>query len=112
MKKQHTALIAALIITIFIAAGVFAIGGAAFVNTNGTQVSNVQGQSYTAVNASAVSGQPQVQQIQTQLMQANTQLALAEQQLQQYQNLVTTLQQQGMITVTSNGQVFINGQYH
>lgn len=45
-------------------------------------------------------------------MQANTQLALAEQQLQQYQNLVTTLQQQGMITVTSNGQVFINGQYH
>jgi len=136
MKKQLTAFVAAIFITLCIALGIFAVSGVAFANSNGVQASNVPGQgASTTVNASNVVSQVQVQQqqeiqqlqslvaqyqqrdqqyqqreqqFQTQLNQANMQAAQAQQQLQQYQQLVNFLQQRGIITVTSDGQVYIN----
>ena len=139
MKKQLVAFIAAIFITICIAAGIFAVSGVAFANSNGVQASNApagQGASTViAVNASSTVSQAQVQQqqqiqqlqslvaqyqqrdqqyqqreqqYQTQLNQANAQLAQAQQQIQQFQQLVTFLQQRGIITISSDGQVYIN----
>jgi len=136
MKKQATAFVAAIFITLCIALGIFAISGVAFANSNGVQASNVPGQGgSTNDNASNVVSQVQVQQqqqiqqlqslvsqyqqrdqqyqqreqqYQAQLSQANAQLSQAQQQMQQYQQLVTFLQRRGIITVTSDGQVFVN----
>jgi len=135
MKKQVTAFIAAIFITLCIALGIFAVSGVAFANSNGVQVANVPGQGgSTNVNANSVVSQVQVQQqqiqqlqslvsqyqqrdqqyqqreqqYQAQLSQANAQLAQAQQQMQQYQQLVNFLQRRGIITVTSDGQVFVN----
>ena len=136
MKKQLTAFVAAIFITLCIALGIFAVSGVAFANSNGVQASNVPGQgASTTVNASNAVSQVQVQQqqeiqqlqslvaqyqqrdqqyqqreqqFQTQLNQANAQAAQAQQQLQQYQQLVNFLQQRGIITVTSDGQVYVN----
>ena len=69
MKKQMTALIAAIFITLCIALGIFAISGEAFANSNGVQASNVPSQSAsttasegasTDVNASNVVSQVQI----------------------------------------------------
>jgi len=136
MKKQITAFIAAIFITLCIALGIFAISGVAFANSNGVQASNIPGQGTTTdANASSVASQVQTlqqqqiqqlqslvsqyqqrdqqyqqreQQYQSQLSQANLQLSQAQQQMQQYQQLVTFLQRRGIITVTSDGQVFVN----
>ena len=136
MKKQVTAFIAAIFITLCIALGIFAVSGVAFANSNGVQVANVPGQGgSTNVKANSVVSQVQVQQqqqiqqlqslvsqyqqrdqqyqqreqqYQAQLSQANAQLAQAQQQMQQYQQLVNFLQRRGIITVTSDGQVFVN----
>jgi TolA-binding protein len=136
MKKQVTAFVAAIFITLCIALGIFAVSGVAFANSNGAQASNVPGQSAsTTVNASNVVSQTQIQQqqqiqqlqnlvaqyqqrdqqyqqreqqYQNQISQSNTQLTQAQQQLQQYQSLVTALEQRGLITVTGDGQVYIN----
>ena len=71
MKKQLTAFIAAIFITLCIGLGIFAISGVAFANSNGVQASNAAGQSAsttasqgasTDVNASNVVSQVQVQQ--------------------------------------------------
>ena len=40
MKKQLTAFIAAIFITMCIAAGIFAVSGVAYANSNGVQASN------------------------------------------------------------------------
>ncbi len=135
MKKQLTAFVAAIFITMCIATGIFVVSGVAYANTNGTQAANTPSQSAsttggqgvsTDVNASNVVGQVQIQQqiqqlqslvaqyqqreqqYQAQVTQANTQLAAAQQQLQQYQSLVNFLQQRGIITITSGGQVYVN----
>ena len=136
MKKQLTAFIAAIFITLCIALGIFAISGVAFANSNGVQASNNPAPgAATYANASSVASQVQVlqqqqiqqlqslvsqyqqrdqqyqqreQQYQSQLSQANAQLSQVQQQMQQYQLLVNALQRRGIITVTSDGQVFIN----
>ena len=46
MKKQLTAFIAAIFITLCIALGIFAVSGVAFANSNGVQASNVPGRGY------------------------------------------------------------------
>ncbi len=134
MKKQLTAFLAAVFITSCIALGIFAVSGVAYANANGVQASNTPGQS-TNVNASNAVSQVQVQQqqqiqqlqnlvvqyqqrdqqyqqreqqYQNQLNQANAQLAQAQQQLGQFQTLVNFLQQRGIITITSNGQVYVD----
>jgi len=61
--------------------------------------------------------QAREQQYQTELQQAADQLNQTSNELQQYQGLVTTLQYNGIIQITSDGQVFIgrspsNGERH
>ena len=89
MKKQLTAFIAAIFITICIAAGIFAVSGVAFANSNGVQASNTsagQGASgVVPVNASnTVNSQAQVQQ-QQQIQQLQSLVAQYQQRDQQYQ---------------------------
>ena len=88
MKKQLVAFIAAIFITICIAAGIFAVSGVAFANSNGVQASNApagQGAStVTAVNASSTVSQAQVQQ-QQQIQQLQSLVAQYQQRDQQYQ---------------------------
>jgi len=137
MKKQLTAFIAAIAITMCVGLGIFAISGVAYANSNGVQASNSpagQNASTTVGASDAVSRaqaqqaqqiqqlqslvaqyqqrdqqyQQREQQYQSQLSQSNTQLSQAQQQLQQYQQLAAFLQQRGIITITSNGQVYVN----
>jgi len=144
MKKQMTAFIAAIFITLCIALGIFAVSGVAFANSNGVQASNAPSQSAsttasqgasTDVNASNVVSQVQVQQ-QQQIQQLQSLVAQYQQRDQQYQQREqqfsnsaqpgqyagrtgsTTiaavssaggaLQQRGIITISSDGQVYIN----
>lgn len=135
MKKQVAALIAAIVMTASVGAAMLAIGGMAFFNPNGTTVSNSPAQAASASQVSNISAvqpaqnQVQVQQLQSlvaqyqqrdqqyqqreqqyqqQLQQATSQVQQAQTQMQQVQMLLTALQQNGVITVTSDGRIFIN----
>ncbi len=127
MKKTIPALLAAFMITICIGAGVLLVGGNALLNANGVQISNVP----TPANAQRVSVSvqnvtsdqfAQVQQLQSQiaqyqqreqqyqseLSQAADRINSANAQIQQYQALLLALQQRGIITVGSDGRVYLN----
>lgn len=135
MKKQVIALAAAVLMTACVAISILAIGGFAFFNPNGTQAANSPGQNPSAVPASQGSAsqqsqdQAEIQQLQSlvaqyqqrdqqyqqreqqyqqQLQQANQQVQQAQSQMQQIQLLLQTLQERGIITVNSDGQIFIN----
>ncbi len=133
MNKQLAALIAAVLMTACIGAAIFAIGGVAMFNQSGavaansntqaSQVTNVsvaqqnqaqqaQSQQYQALIAQYQAREQQYQQreqqYQQQLAQANSQVQAAQQQMQQVQMLLNTLQQQGIITISSDGRIFIN----
>jgi chromosome segregation ATPase len=126
MTKQISAMLAALLITVCVGAAIFAVGGVALLNRNGAAPANSQVQ---ASQISASSSSQDVQQLQQlvsqyqareqqyqqreqqykqQLDQANSQLQANQRQMQQVQLLLTALQQRGLITITSDGQVMIN----
>ena len=128
MKKQLIAILAALLMTACVGGSMLAIGGVALFNPNGTIATNSQAQAAQAVDTST-SQQPQIQQMQAliaqyqtrdqqyqaresqyqqQLSQANSQVQQAQQQMQQIQALLNALQERGLITVTSDGRIFIN----
>jgi len=128
MKKQFMAILAALIMTACIGVSIFAIGGAALVNKNGSTAANSTSQ-LASISGSNVSQQDQVsqlqdlvsqyqnreqqyqqreQQLQNQLAQANSQLQQDQQMIQQVQVLLATLQQRGIISVSGDGRIFIN----
>jgi len=128
MKKQFAALIAAILMTTCIALSILAVGGAALFNRNGTVVANSRTQASQAIDANA-SQDAQVQQLQSlvaqyqsreqqyqsreqqyqqQLDQANAQVKQLQDQMQQVQFLLQALQQRGLITITSDGRIFIN----
>ena len=125
MKKQFVALLAALIMTACVGGSLLAIGGVALFNPNGTAPANSQAQ----VADPNAPQQLQIQQLQSlvaqyqvrdqqyqardvqyqqQLDQANVQVQQSQQQMQQIQALLTALQQRGLITLTSDGRIFIN----
>ncbi len=118
--KIFPGLIASLLITVLIGAAMFLVGGNALLNPNTVPVSNSP-QAVSAAANNAQANQPQVQQLeslvqqyqqreqqyQTQLNTAAQRLNQADQQLQSYQQLIDALQQQGVIRITSNGQVLI-----
>lgn len=125
MKKQFVALLAALSMTALLGVLMLVIGAVAFFNTQGTPVSNSKVQSAQV----SLPPQEQIRQLQSQiaqyqardkeyqareqqynqqLAQDNAQLAAAQQQVQQIQQLLSALQQRGLITVTREGQIFIN----
>ncbi len=128
MKKQFAALIAAILMTTCIALAILAVGGAALFNPNGTTASNshVQASQITGANTPQDAQVQQLQsliaqyqsreqqyqarekQYQEQLDQANAQVRQLQEQMQQAQFLLQALQQRGLITITSDGRIFIN----
>lgn len=127
MKKQIIAILAAFAMTALVGLVMLVIGGAALLNKSGTLVSTSKVQAAQA-NA-GLSQEAQIQQLQSlvaqyqsrekeyqsreqqysqQLAQANAQIAASQQQMQQVQQLLSALQQRGLITVTRDGQIFIN----
>jgi hypothetical protein len=127
MKKKLAAILAAVLMTACMGASILAIGAAAAMNTAGTAPANSRAQ--MAAPAPAVSQQAQVQQLQDlisqykgrevqyqareqqfqqQLGQSNSQVQQAQMQMQAIQQLLLALQQRGLITVTADGQIFIN----
>jgi len=113
MKKQFPALIAAFLITGFIAFAMGVTGVNALINKKGTVVSN------DPSTASSTSGsdinQAQIEQLQTRIneyqqreVQYQQMLQKEQQQLQQYQQFMFALQQAGIIQVRSDGTILIN----
>jgi peptidoglycan hydrolase CwlO-like protein len=128
MKKQLIALLVALLMTACVGGSMLAIGGVALFNPNGTTAANSKVQAAQVADTSA-SLQSQIQQLQDlitqyqareqqyqsresqyqqQLDQANAQIQQAQQQMQQIQALLNALQERGLITVTSDGRIYIN----
>jgi uncharacterized protein YlxW (UPF0749 family) len=129
MNKSLIAIMAALMITTCVGVGIFAIGGAALFNKNGTTASNSPAQ---ATSSAAVLNSPQQsseiaqlqnlvsqyqarekqyqqreQQLQSQLNQANAQVQADQQSVQQAQMILSALEQRGVIRITSDGRIFI-----
>jgi peptidoglycan hydrolase CwlO-like protein len=129
--KAFPALLFALAITAIIAMAMLVVGGNALLNTNSVPVLNSPAS--TVSNASVPSSdlklaaaeqrisdmqklinqyQTREQQYQTELQQAaqkindaNSQLAQDNQQLQVFQQVLTALQQRGIIRITQDGQI-------
>jgi len=128
MKKQWTAILFAVLITACVGASIFAIGGAALINKSGVAVSDSPSQQ-PVTSESDPSQKDQVaqlqslvsqyqdreaqyhqreQQLQNQLSTANAQIQADQQMIQQAQMLLSALQQRGLITINSDGRIFIN----
>lgn len=123
MKKTFPAVVAALLITVCLAGGMFAVGGGSFLTSASaapaaTQVVAVQvpqtDPSQAALiaeyQAREVQYQAQINEAVSRITTANQQVELANQQVQQYQALIADLQNQGLITVGSDGTVTVNQQ--
>jgi uncharacterized surface protein with fasciclin (FAS1) repeats len=120
MKKTLPAIIAAFAITLCIGAAILFVGGNALLNGNGITLSNskdaVAAQvSYADQAAQIKDLQAQVAEYKTREAQYQTQLNDAAQQirnanasLQQFQSLLTALQRRGIITISSDGRIFLN----
>lgn len=126
MKKQFMAFLAATIITLSVGIGILLVGGAVYLNQNGTVVQNSAPATVSKGASSAQDEQiaqlqslvnqyqdrekqyqDREQQYQQQLATANQQLQTDQQQFKQVQFLLAELQQRGIITI-SDGRVFIN----
>jgi hypothetical protein len=116
MKKQFSALIAALLITGFIALAMGVTSVNALLNKNGTVISN------DPAAASSPAGtdlsQAQIAQLQTrvneyQQREAQYQQLLQEnqQQIQQYKQFVFAMQQAGLVRVRSDGTIVIKSRH-
>jgi septal ring factor EnvC (AmiA/AmiB activator) len=128
MKKQWAALAAALLMTACVGIAILAIGGVAMFNQSGVAPANSVSQASKFANAS-ITQQTDLQQLQAQLAQyqqrdqqyqareqqlqkalsqAQGQVQQAQAQMQQIQMLLAALQQRGIITIGSDGSIFIN----
>lgn len=120
MKNTLPAFIAALLITILIGAGMLMMGQDAL-NTSSVQAAAIETTSTISVDTASQYEQALAQyqarevQYQTEITQAienintaNQQIDLANKQIQQYQSLLTQLQNSGLITIASDGTVTVN----
>jgi TolA-binding protein len=128
MKKPLIALLFAFLMTACVGISILAIGGVALFNPNGAVASNSRTQAAQPADAGAAA-QIQIQQLQSlvgqyqareqqyrareqqyqqQLDQTNARVQQAQQQMQQIQLLLQALQERGLITITSDGRIFIN----
>ena len=126
MSKHAAALVAAVLITICAGAAIFAIGGAALINKSGVAASSSKS---PGISDAALVQRTQLEQMQVQILQyqareqryqarerqyqqvldeAQSQVEAAQRQSQQTQALLSELQQRGLITVGSDGSIFIN----
>jgi septal ring factor EnvC (AmiA/AmiB activator) len=125
MRKQISAILAALFITGFIALCITVVGANALVNKNSVPVSNSPQATVVASSANDPSAatQTQIQQLedrinqyqqreqqyQQELQTAQQQLQDANSQLAQFQQLLQVMQQRGLILINQNGQIFLPG---
>jgi len=120
MKKSIPTLIAAVLVTVVLGSGMFLIGQ----NALGASTAKAEAAA-TVVTASAdttaqyeqivaqyqtreTQYQAEIAQASQQIDTANQQIATDSQQIQQYQDLLSQLQNSGLITVASDGTVTIN----
>jgi signal transduction histidine kinase len=118
--KHASAITTALIITAIIGLGIMVIGVSAFTNKNVVPIQNspnattANSSVNTAQSSSATSSQ--VQQLQQQVNDLQSQLSQASQVISQYQNLLLVLQQRGVISIDSNGNILLpqgsEGSFH
>jgi uncharacterized protein YlxW (UPF0749 family) len=114
MKKQIPALIAALVVTGFIAMAMVVTSANALMNKNGTVASN------SPVAASAASttniDQAQIDQLQSRIneyqqreAQYQQLLQQDQQQIQQFRQFLFAMQQAGLIQIRGDGAIIITG---
>ncbi len=107
--KHFSAIVAAVLITTVVGLGIFVIGANALTNKNIVPLQNTPTSS-TGNNSNAVpisTTTTNVQQLQQEVTQLQSQLNQDNQALQQYQSLLVVLQQRGLISVDSNGNITI-----
>ena len=122
MKKTVPAVLAALVITMLVAGGMFAVGGQALlgsvsvasevtampVQAQTTDQTTLALQNQLAVyQARDAQYQEQLNLASQNITQANEQIELANQQIQQYQTLLTDLQNRGVITIAEDGTISV-----
>jgi peptidoglycan hydrolase CwlO-like protein len=118
MKKSIPAVLAALFITVCLAGGMFAVGGqsllgsvsAASEATATPAAAQVTSTDVSQLQAQVAEYQAREVQYQAQLTEAASRIDTANQQIQQYQNVLAELQNSGLITLASDGTVTINQQ--
>jgi uncharacterized protein YlxW (UPF0749 family) len=123
MRKQLVALFAAMFITGLLAMSMVVIGVNAMTNQNGTAVSNSpvstatagstasnsdQAQQIAQLQAQVAQYQAREQQYQAALESDNQQLTQAASEIQTIQQLLTYLQNNGLISINSQGQIYVN----
>ncbi len=107
--KRILALVAAFVMTGLVALCMLAVGGAALFNPNSVPVSNSPSAPSSVAASADPSTQAQVAELQNEIAQYQQQLDQANAQLQDYQNLLTALQQRGLIRILSDGTIQIRG---
>jgi signal transduction histidine kinase len=113
--KHASAITTALIITAIIALGIMVVGVSAFTNKNivplqnspNASIDNSSANTTTNTAQSSASTSSQVQQLQQQVNDLQSQLSQASQVIAQYQNLLLVLQQRGVISIDSNGNIYL-----
>ena len=112
--KHLSALLTALVITAIIGLGIIVIGVSALTNTNTVAIQNSPNASLTAsdpvsANSTGTSATTpsDVQQLQQQVNSLQSQLSQSNQALQQYQSLISVLQQRGIIFIDQNGNIYL-----
>ncbi len=119
MRKHFTALLAALVMTIFIASGMFLVSANALLNKDGVPLAKSPAQA-TATAQVTSAQEAQIQQLQnlvsqyqaretqyqSELNNAGQQLQQANDQIRQYQMVLLALQNRGYIQI-QDGQIFI-----
>jgi peptidoglycan hydrolase CwlO-like protein len=125
MKKQISAILAALFITGFIALCMTVVGANALVNKNSVPVSNSPQSTVSASTSTdpSTATQTEIQQLeahineyqkreqkyQQELQTAQQQIQDANSQIAQFQQLVQVLQERGLIFINQSGQIFLPG---
>jgi hypothetical protein len=107
--KHFSAIITALLITAVIGFGIVVIGLNALTNSNTVALqnspnNNVSGNSLSTIGDNSA----QVQQLQVQMSEMQSQLNQAGQAIQQYQSILITLQQHGLIRIDQNGNIYLS----
>ena len=121
MKKTIPAALAALVMTVCLGAGMFALTGGSFLSsvsaapaptqTPAADVSALPADQQAIIaeyQAREAQYQAQIAEAANRINTANQQIELANQQLQSYQNLLAQLQDSGLITIGSDGTITIN----
>ncbi len=114
MKKQLPAFIAAMLVTGFIALAMLVTSANAFMNKNGTAVSNdpavSAGTTSTSIDqAQIVQLQARIDEYQQRELQYQQLLQQDQQQIQQFRQFLFAMQQAGLIQVRSDGTILITG---